>query len=114
MNAAPRIVRIGGEETVLTSVDTWLPLMCEVPDARPVAATCSRLFARKPVVQQLWDHFCSGHVRIGKTGVTAVVGIDELAVIEAEGSQQRGVEIVDGDDLIPCRVAEVVGCAVDI
>ena len=51
---------------------------------------------------------------VGQAVVAAVVGVRELAVVEAQGVEQGGLEVVDGDDVLDGGVAEVVGRAVDV
>ena len=64
--------------------------------------------------QQLMDNFSVGDVGIGEGGGTAVIGEGELVVIEAEGVQEGGVEVVDGDDVIDGTVTKIIGLTMDI
>ena len=51
---------------------------------------------------------------VGESVGAAVVGEVEAGVVEAEAVKQRGVEVVDGDDVGDGACAEVVGGTVDV
>ena len=51
-------------------------------------------------------------VNVGQTPLDAVVVEAQPLVIETENPQDRGVEIVDGRDVVGRLVAEFIGCAV--
>ena len=66
------------------------------------------------LTQQIVHDFGPGDDGIRQAVVAALVREGQLRVVEAEGVQQRRVQVGDADDVLDGRVAEVVGRAVDV
>src|SRR5437868_6733606 len=50
--------------------------------------------------QELGDDAGPGHIGVGQTVVAAVVGVGEAPVVEAQGMQEGGLEVVDRDHVL--------------
>src|SRR5262249_43175190 len=50
-----------------------------------------------------------GDLGVGQAVEPALVGVGQLAVVEPQGVQERGLEVVDGHDGIDRLVAELIG-----
>ena len=64
--------------------------------------------------QEFGDDAGPGHIGVGESVVAAVVGVGEAPVVEAEGMQEGGLEVVDRDHVLHGPVSELVGRAVGI
>ena len=53
--------------------------------------------------QERRDELGLGDLGVGQAVEAALVGVGELAVVQAQGVEQGGVEVVDGDDVVDRR-----------
>src|SRR6185503_12454249 len=68
----------------------------------------------RPSTQQLEFHFRSGHHGVGQGIRASFVREGEFFVVEAEGVQKRGVEVVDTHDVFDGLASELVGLPVGV
>ena len=108
----------GGDDPALTD---GAGRVSDGPPARPRArdgvAAMVEIGAESPIPsspQQGGDELGLGDLGVGQAVVAALVGVRELAVVEAQGVEQGGLEVVDGDGVFDGGVAELVGRAVDV
>ena len=64
----------------------------------------------KPLGDDVFDNTAA--FRAGETHVQTLILHRQLGGIHAEQMQHRGMEIVDADGILHCRVAQVIRCAV--